>query len=85
MNYYHFCVPHCDNVVRTKNAYDGLNRLTSAVYGEGPGLADKANRYDEEVLAYSANGAVELSTRARSTSQTTPATAWSTHTTAREP
>ena len=51
-------------------AYDGLNRLTSAVYGEGPGLADKANRYDEEVLAYSANGAVErLQRRGRKQNQ----------------
>ena len=47
-----------------------MNRLTSAVYGEGPGLADKANRYDEEVLAYSANGAVErLQRRGRKQNQ----------------
>lgn len=42
-----------------KFAYDGLGRLTSAVYGEGAGLGDKANRYDEVILRYNDNGAPE--------------------------
>lgn len=39
--------------------YDALDRMTDAVYGEGASLADKANRYNETILSYTANGAIE--------------------------
>lgn len=53
-----------------KYSYDGQNRLVAAVYGEGPGLTDKANRYNEEVLAYTRNGAIErLQRRGRKQNQ----------------
>lgn len=38
-----------------KYEYDDLGRMTKAVYGEGASLSDHANRYNEEVLLYSAN------------------------------
>lgn len=39
--------------------YDRLGRLESAVYGEGAGLTTNPNRYNETVLEYTANGAIE--------------------------
>ncbi len=39
--------------------YDALDRMTDAVYGEGASLTDKANRYNETILSYTANGAIE--------------------------
>ncbi len=39
--------------------YDGLGRLTEAIYGECEDLSDKVNRYNETVLAYSANGMIK--------------------------
>ena len=41
-----------------KFEYDALGRLREAVYGEGPSLADRQNRYNEKVVEYSANGAI---------------------------
>ena len=41
-----------------KFTYDGLDRLTEAVYGEGESLSDKRNRYNEKVVEYTANGAI---------------------------
>ena len=40
-------------------SYDGLDRMTDAMYGEGASLADKANRYDESIPCYNADGAIE--------------------------
>ena len=42
-----------------KFTYDSLDRLTEAVYGEGGGLSDKQNRYNEKVVEYTANGAMK--------------------------
>ena len=39
--------------------YDALGRLESAVYGENEGLTTNPNRYNETVLEYTANGAIE--------------------------
>ena len=39
--------------------YDRLGRLESAIYGEGAGLTTNPNRYNETVLEYTANGAIE--------------------------
>ena len=39
--------------------YDALGRLESAVYGEGVGLTTNPDRYNETVLEYTANGAIE--------------------------
>lgn len=39
--------------------YDGLNRLTSAIYGEGASLSDNKNRYSEIIGKYTANGAIQ--------------------------
>jgi len=41
-----------------KLLYDGLNRLTTATYGEGSSIGDNAGRYTEKVTAYTANGAI---------------------------
>ena len=44
--------------------YDDLNRLTTAVYGEGPNLSTNKNRYNESVERYDDNGNIqELSRR----------------------
>ena len=37
-------------------AYDGLNRLASATYGEGANISSNANRFTEKVTAYDAQG-----------------------------
>ena len=42
-----------------KFSYDGLNRLTTAVYGEREDMSNHPNRYDEYVLEYTANGAIK--------------------------
>lgn len=42
-----------------KYAYDGLNRLVSAEYGEKDDMLDNPNRYDEKVLEYTADGMIE--------------------------
>ena len=39
--------------------YDALGRLESAVYGENVGLSTNPDRYNETVLEYTANGAIE--------------------------
>ena len=39
--------------------YDALGRLESAVYGENVGLTTNPNRYNETVLEYTENGAIE--------------------------
>ena len=39
--------------------YDALGRLESAVYGENEGLTTNPDRYNETVLEYTANGAIE--------------------------
>ena len=46
-----------------KFSYDGQNRLTSAVYGEGSDLRTNANRYDETVSEYDQNGNIKHFTR----------------------
>lgn len=38
--------------------YDGLNRLTEAVYGEGSLIYQNNNKYTERVLQYTANGMI---------------------------
>ena len=38
--------------------YDSMNRLTDAVYGEGPSLSDNADRYSERGMTYTKNGAL---------------------------
>ena len=42
-----------------KFAYDGLNRLTSATYGEGTGISSNANRFTEKVTSYDKNGNIK--------------------------
>ena len=39
--------------------YDALGRLESAVYGENVGLSTNPDRYNETVLEYTENGAIE--------------------------
>jgi len=39
-----------------KFAYDGLDRLTSATYGEGSSIGTNANRFTEKVTGYDRNG-----------------------------
>lgn len=39
-----------------KFAYDGVNRLTEAVYGEGNKLTSATNRFNEQVTAYDKQG-----------------------------
>ncbi len=39
-----------------KFSYDGLSRLTDAVYGEGTSLSDNLNRFNEQVTDYDKNG-----------------------------
>ena len=41
-----------------KFRYDGLDRLLEATYGERDDLSNHANRYNEKVLSYSANGMI---------------------------
>ena len=38
--------------------YDQMNRLTDAVYGEGPSLSDNTDRYSERGMTYTKNGAL---------------------------
>ena len=38
--------------------YDSMNRLTDAVYGEGPSLSDNTDRYSERGMTYTKNGAL---------------------------
>lgn len=48
-----------DNTVRGyKLSYDGLNRMTNAVYGEGTAISDNPNRYTEQITAYDKNGGI---------------------------
>ena len=42
-----------------KFVYDGLNRLTSATYGEGTGISSNANRFTEKVTSYDKNGNIK--------------------------
>lgn len=39
-----------------KYSYDGLGRLTSAVYGEGAALATNSGRFNESITSYDRNG-----------------------------
>lgn len=39
--------------------YDGLDRLAEAIYGEREDLSNRKNRYDEKVVAYTANGMIK--------------------------
>ncbi|MDD2590314.1 MAG: hypothetical protein PHO13_06310 [Fermentimonas sp.] len=39
-----------------KFSYDGLNRLTTATYGEGASLSANLNRFDESITAYDKMG-----------------------------
>ena len=38
--------------------YDSMNRLTDAVYGEGPSLSENTDRYSERGMTYTKNGAL---------------------------
>ena len=42
-----------------KFAYDGLDRLTSATYGEGTSISSNANRFTEKVTSYDKNGNIK--------------------------
>ena len=42
-----------------KFAYDGLSRLTSAIYGEGTDISSNANRFTEKVTGYDLNGNIK--------------------------
>lgn len=49
-----------DNVTRGyKFSYDGMNRLTAAIYGEGSSLSANTNRYTENITAYDLNGNIK--------------------------
>ena len=41
-----------------KFSYDGLNRLTTAVYGERGDMSSNVGRYDEKITGYTANSAI---------------------------
>ena len=41
-----------------KFSYDGLNRLTSAIYGEGDDMSQNADRFSEKNITYNANGSI---------------------------
>ena len=41
-----------------KFTYDQMNRLTDAVYGEGPSLSENTDRYSERGMTYTKNGAL---------------------------
>ncbi len=41
-----------------KFSYDGLNRLTSAIYGEGDDMSQNVNRFSEKGITYNANGSI---------------------------
>ena len=41
-----------------KFTYDSMNRLTDAVYGEGPSLSENPDRYSERGMTYTKNGAL---------------------------
>ena len=41
-----------------KFSYDGLNRLTSAIYGEGDDMSQNADRFSENGITYNANGSI---------------------------
>ena len=51
-----------------KFAYDGLDRLTSATYGEGTSISGNANRFTEKVTSYDKNGNVKALQRYGQTS-----------------
>ena len=51
-----------------KFAYDGLNRLTSATYGEGTNLGSNTNRFTEKVTNYDKNGNIKALQRYGQTS-----------------
>ena len=42
-----------------KFTYDGLSRLTSAIYGEGTDISSNANRFTEKVMGYDLNGNIK--------------------------
>ncbi|MCD8078858.1 MAG: DUF6443 domain-containing protein [Bacteroides sp.] len=42
-----------------KFAYDGLDRLTTATYGEGTSISTNPNRFDEKVTLYDKNGNIK--------------------------
>ena len=44
-------------------AYDELDRLTDAVYGEGNGLTENRDRYSEKAIGYNRNGAITTLSR----------------------
>ncbi len=41
-----------------KFAYDGLNRLTSAIYGEGDDMSQNIDRFSEKDIVYNENGSI---------------------------
>ncbi|NLI34985.1 MAG: hypothetical protein GX416_00480 [Bacteroidales bacterium] len=41
-----------------KFTYDGLERLTTAVYGEGTGITTNPDHYSENITSYTRNGAI---------------------------
>ena len=41
-----------------KFSYDGLNRLTSAIYGEGDDMSLNADHFSEKDITYNANGSI---------------------------
>ena len=51
-----------------KFAYDGLNRLTTATYGEGTNIGNNANRFTEKVTGYDKNGNIKALQRYGQTS-----------------
>ena len=51
-----------------KFAYDGLDRLTSATYGEGTSISGNANRFTEKVTSYDKNGNIKALQRYGQTS-----------------
>ena len=54
-----------------KFSYDNLNRLTSAVYGEGTSVGSNANRFTEKVTGYDKNGNITGLQRYGQTSSST--------------
>ena len=53
-----------------KFTYDGLSRLTSAVYGEGTDISSNAGRFTEKVTGYDLNGNIKGLQRYGQTSST---------------
>ena len=51
--------PEYEQIREYKFIYDRLDRMTDSLYGERQDLSDKQNRYNENVLKYTANGAIK--------------------------